>query len=284
MIIQSQETILSYYAQSGRIYDPGKYTESLLSLGGDVQHLVETVQGLVLHIFWAQQYGVKLTDERKSEVQIRRVEPKLDRILQMDPRPFSAARQPELRLTGNCRDFSVLLAALLKIQGIPARARCGFGTYFIPGHYEDHWMTEYWLESESRWVQVDAQLDALQKQAMGISFNSLDMPHGQFVLAGEAWQMCREGRANPEDFGIFDMKGIDFIYGNLMRDFLSLNQLPVLPWDAWNATAVPAAQFTQAQLERADQVAQLTLGGNERFGEVRDLYEQNPVYHIPAEW
>jgi len=177
-----------------------------------------------------------------------------------------------------------VLAALLKNQGIPARARCGFGTYFIPGHYEDHWMTEYWLESESRWVQVDSQLDALQKQALGISFEPLDMPAGQFGLAGEAWQMCREGRGNPDDFGIFNMKGIDFIYGNLMRDFLSLNQLPVLPWDGWSATAIPAAQFTQVQLDRADQIAQITLGGNDTFREVRELYEHNPVYHIPPEW
>ena len=32
-------------------------------------------------------------------------------------------------------------------QGMPARARCGFGAYFEKGKYVDHWVTEYWNES-----------------------------------------------------------------------------------------------------------------------------------------
>jgi hypothetical protein len=43
------------------------------------------------------------------------------------------------RLVGNCRDFSTMLCAMLRHQGVPARARCGFGAYFLPNHYEDHW-------------------------------------------------------------------------------------------------------------------------------------------------
>jgi hypothetical protein len=264
--------------------EPGAYAGQIRALPAGVERLVKTLQGLVLHVFWSKRYGVKLAEDRQAEVQIRPVRAKLDRLFAIDPRPLDEARPPELRLVGNCRDFSLLLAAFLKEQGIAARARCGFGTYFIPNHYEDHGMTEYWHTGEARWVQVDAQLDALQQAALNISFDPLDMPPGQFILAGEAWQMCRAGRAAPDDFGIFEWHGWDFIKGNLLRDFLALNKVEVLPWDSWGLTGVSAATFTGEQMDQMDRLAALTLQGNGAFAEVRALYEDDPVFHIPADW
>lgn len=33
----------------------------------------------------------------------------------------------------------------------------------------------------------------------------LDVPHDRFLTGGQAWQLCRTGQVDPEDFGIFDM-------------------------------------------------------------------------------
>ncbi len=107
------------------------------------------------------------------------------------------------------------LASLLQSKGIPARPRCGFGAYFMPDHYEDHWVCEYWNEQERRWVLVDAQLDELQRNILQISFNTLDVPRDQFIVGGAAWKMCQSGHADPDQFGIFDMKGMDFVKGRL---------------------------------------------------------------------
>jgi hypothetical protein len=284
MINTKLDTMLDFYARPGPMCQLDEYTDRVRTLPRDLPGLVRAVQGLVLHIFWAERYGVTLSEERQGEVQIRRMPPKLARLQQLDPQPLQVPRPPELRLVGNCRDFSLLLSALLKAQGIPARPRCGFGTYFMPGHFEDHWMTEYWNATEARWVQVDAQLDDLQQQVLQIRFDPLDLPPGQFVLAGAAWQMCRAGKANPEDFGIFQWHGWDFIRGNLMRDFLSLNKVVVLPWDFWSATEPPVADFSAAQMETMDRIAALTLAGNEAFDEIRLIYTENPVYHVPQEW
>jgi hypothetical protein len=70
-------------------------------------------------------------------VQLRPVAQKLARIVDLDPRPLTEARPPGKRLVGNCRDFSVMLTAILRRQGVPARARCGFGRYFIPSGQAD---------------------------------------------------------------------------------------------------------------------------------------------------
>lgn len=283
MITEQLQTVLNFYAQPGVMSEPGPYAAMLEQLPDTVPALVQTLQGLVIHVFWTEQYGVKLADERNNEVTIRPVQAKLARMLELDPRPLGEPRPLELRLVSNCRDISLLLASMLKVKGIPARARCGFGRYFMPDHYEDHWMTEYWNAGEQRWVQVDAQMDALQQKALNLPFDPLDMPQGQFVLAGEAWQMARDGREDPDKFGIFEWHGGDFIRGNVMRDLLSLNKIELLPWDFWGMMQTPVAELTPEQLALVDQAAALTLAGNEAFEDVRAIYESNECFHPTAD-
>jgi transglutaminase-like putative cysteine protease len=52
---------------------------------------------------------------------------------------ISTARPPQKRLVGVCHHPMLLLVAMLRAQGVPARARSGFGSYFNPGFFEDHW-------------------------------------------------------------------------------------------------------------------------------------------------
>ena len=173
-------------------------------------------------------------------------------------------------------------------QGIPARARCGFGVYFLPEHFEDHWVCEYWDSQTSRWVLVDAQLDVFQQSVLDIQFDPLDVPRDQFIVAGRAWHMCREERADPEQFGIMDMKGWWFIWGNVVRDFLALNKIEILPWD--HELDIFTHQlddpFPDDQKEVAfyDQIADLTLVPDKYFNDIRRIYIQDPRFKIPNEW
>jgi hypothetical protein len=272
------ENLLAYYASPGPMTDPKEYGTRFVGLPSGIAALTDVVQGLLLHIFWAERYDVILPEERLQEVQIRPVDQKLARILELDDRPLTEARSLERKLVGNCRDFAVLFCAMLRYQGVPARARCGFGAYFMPGHYEDHWVCEYWNTDQACWIMVDAQLDAFQREQLAIQFNPLDVPHDQFVTGGKAWQLCRAGEADPDKFGIFDMHGLWFVRGNLVRDFLSLNKVEILPWDGgWG--------FLRDQedvgSEIMDRVAGLTLAGDEVFGEIRAWYESDGRFHLP---
>jgi hypothetical protein len=153
----------------------------------------------------------------------------------------------------------------------------------MPGHYEDHWMTEYWNASEVRWVQIDAQLDEFQQKALSIRFNPLDMPAGAFVTGGTAWLLCRRGEANPDDFGIFDMRGWDFVKNDLLLDVRALNRLELLPWDVCGLATVSHADLTPAQLELLDRAAVLADGAGafEATAELRVLYESEAGFHAP---
>lgn len=138
--------ILAYYTTPGPVTtlpDDAITSNLLADLPTTIPELAQVVQNNILHIFWAERYGVTLSDERTAEVQIRSAAEMLRRIHAVDSAPLTMARPHDKKLVGNCRDFTVLMVALLQRQEIPARARCGFGTYFLPGKYEDHWVAEY---------------------------------------------------------------------------------------------------------------------------------------------
>jgi len=235
---------------------------------------------LMVHVFWADRYGLNLSKERQAEVQLRSMERRLARTLALDPRPLALPRQNEQKIIGNCRDFSVTLASMLQSKGIPARPRCGFGAYFRPNHYEDHWVCEYWKETEGRWVLVDAQLDELQRKVLGISFNTLDVPRDQFIVGGAAWKMCRGRQADPDQFGIFDMRGMDFVKGDLVRDVAALNKVELLPWDCWGLILTEYVTLPPDDLLLLDQLADLTHADVPNFDMVRRLYEGDPRLHV----
>ena len=88
--------------------------------------------------------------------------------------------------------YTFRTAAILREQGIPARTRVGFATYFTPRFNEDHWICEYWDPAAGRWIAVDAQLDAFQRGKLRIRFDPLDLPKGRFIYSGEAWQACMQ--------------------------------------------------------------------------------------------
>ena len=272
---------LIFCASPGLMTDPGDKSHLFDGLPADVGALCRIVQGILIHVFWAERYGIQLPEERKQEVELRGVHDKLVRLLELDSRPLTEERTLDRRLVGNCRDFSVMLAAILRHQGTPARARCGFGVYFMPNHYEDHWVCEYWDAAQARWILVDAQLDEFQCDALGVAFDPLDVPRDQFVVGGNAWQLCRSGMANPDTFGIFDMHGLWFVRGNFVRDVAALNKMELLPWDAWGIIEAQDDELTASDLNFLDDLADLTAGDVPEFATVRELYESDARLTVP---
>lgn len=266
-------TIQSFYSHPAGMTSAGACAGQFKELPKDPASLAGTTQGLILHEHIAPAYGVTLTDERRREVHLRSMERVLGRILELDDRPLSVTRPVEHRIVGNCRTYSVLMTAMLRDKGVPARARCGFGAYFEAGQFVDHWVCEHWDDKSGRWIRVDAQIDDVQRKLFKTDFNLLDVPRNQFLIAGDAWAQCRQGKADPNTFGILEMHGLWFIAGNLIRDFAALNNMEMLPWDVWDAMAAPDEKLSEEQLAFFDKIAALTLTPDESFKAVRELYQ-----------
>jgi len=285
--MSERSDIHNYYISHGMMTDPGEYSKLLTDLPEGISNLCEVVQNNLVHVFWAERYGIKLSEDQQQTLNVRKLSEKLSLIHSTDPRPLISKREIHSRQVGNCRDFSLLLTALLRHQGIPARSRCGFGRYFLPDHYEDHWVVEYWNDVESRWIMVDPQLDPFQIKALDIQFDPLSVPSDQFIPGGKAWQLCRSGFANPEYFGIFDMHGWWFIWGNVIRDFLALNKIEILPWDGgWGFLIHELSDPlpNESELIQYDQIAELLSLPDDSFKQVRSLFNRDPRFALPNDF
>lgn len=206
--------------------------EVLSGIPAEPVAICRLVPGLVIHPLGTD--GLDLAAQRFDESQIRPASGIVQALLALDPAPLGVPREPGGRVVGTCRDYVVLSCALLRLRGIPARARCGFGTYFEPGQGLDHWITEYWQPEDGRWVRVDTQ--HLDSEFVA---QPEDLQPGEFLSGGEAWAAYRGGRIDAAQFGVFDTQnwGPAEIRGNVIRDLAALNKAEMLPWDEWGRMA-----------------------------------------------
>lgn len=254
--------------------DAGRQAPLLDGLPRDVGGLAAIVQGVLMHEHVAPAYGLTLSREQHAQAHLRDVEKILETIARQDKQPLPVARPAGERVVGVCRHFTLLHVAMLRAQGMAARARCGFGAYFEKGKFVDHWVTEYWNEAEKHWVLVDPQLDARQRELFKVTFDPLDVPRDQFLVAGDAWRLCRKGKADPSAFGILDMHGLWFIASNVIRDVAALNNHEMLPWDVWGAMTQKDAEL---DLPFFDRLAELSHAPDAREGELRAAYQDKRI-------
>lgn len=273
---------LEFYAK------PGRFT----ALGGDafasddVSRVVDVVQGLLVYDVVAQPfYGVELSASQAEAIHERDTARLLALAREVDARPLDEARPPSDRVGARCHAFSRVTVALLRAAGVPARARCGFGAYFRPGWFEDHWVAEYWNAAQNRWQMVDAQLDATWRKMLEYKGDPTAVTPSEFVTAGAAWQAWRRGDLDATRCGLsaIEEHGPHWIAGNLRLDFASLNKVEMLPWDVWGAHWEPGGQPNEAQLAFFDGVAELTVNVDRRFEEVRERYDTDDELRVGAE-
>ncbi|HEX7996342.1 MAG TPA: transglutaminase-like domain-containing protein [Streptosporangiaceae bacterium] len=274
---------LPYYTKPGPMTTPGEHGTLLQDLPADVAGLADILHGLIIHEHIAGLYGVTLSDEDRASVHVRRAEDLLGLIHASDSRSLGIAREPSARLPGNCRHFTVLMVTMLRAQGVPARARCGFGCYFGNGLFEDHWVCEYWHSSEQQWKLVDAQIDARQLEIFAVDFDLTDVPRDRFLIAGDAWAKCREGAADPAAFGlsVLEESGMWWIAANLMRDAAALGNVELLPWDIWGVMPGPLTEIGADELVLFDQLAGYTKMADGAFDLLQHLCADDDRLTVP---
>lgn len=269
--------------------DPGGETpglgERLAALPTDPGELALLVRHLLLHREEAGRFGCALPESRyRQEAETRYISDIIDTITDYDAAELTAPRRPLDRFAGTCRDFALLHCSLLRHTGTPARIRCGYATYFAPGFYDDHWVTEY-HDPYRGWTLADPQLvpDPRIEDAYDTDFDPLDVPRDRFLPAGECWRRCRTGEAEPHDFGVavLGLTGQWMVRGNVLRDLAALNRAEVLPWDTWGlGVRTPGGEEpTEEQLAVVDEAARVTVEAD--FERLRALYLETPELRMP---
>jgi excinuclease ABC subunit A len=270
--------ILAYYMQHSQITDPGKYARLFDDLPHGVQSLVKTVQGLVVSLPWEDAYGLNTPRERHREIYLRTIPEMLKCIIELDPSSLVVKRLPEKRKISLCRDFAVLLVSMLRHQGVPARVRVGFAGYYRAEtpRYWDHRIAEYWNDRLNRWVLVDAMTQDPILERLKFKIDPLNIDSSsQFLLAGEVWQRCRAGKADPKEFGDSpDDLGLPPVRYALLQDFDYLNKNELVGFDAWcSLINKPENEVTEEEKALLDEIAEMTNHVDSNFNCLRELYQ-----------
>jgi hypothetical protein len=267
--------IRDFYRTHGPYTDPGETGLLPDSVPADIKTLVGIVQANMIHAHWLPRYGLEIDPARRErEMNLRTFRERLANICANNGTFSVGQHHPnEGKSIGTCRDFTVALTALLREKGIPAREWCGFGTYFTPGKFEDHWICEWWNDKEKRWVLTDGQLDELQRKVLNTGFDPLDMPRDHFIAGGRAWLMARREGFDPDRFGIFEWHGMDFIKGNLIRHAAAFCKVTLLPWDCWGLIETPYTSLTVDDLNILDTLAELLDDPDSGFDRISRIYK-----------
>lgn len=267
---------------------PGPFTclrsdQVVLAAGlpDDPVGICAAVQRLVIQPNAAAAAGVG--EERMAERDIRPASELVDVLAGLDPAPLHRVRPPQRRVVGTCRHFATLGCALLRHHGVPARARCGFATYFVAGKYVDHWVVEYWHGPSGGWVRVDPEV-------LGLSFvdRADHLAAGDFLTGGEAWTLYRTGAVDPDLFGVAGADhawGVAEIRGNAIRDLAALCRRETLPWDEWGRMTASYQGATGSDFDDlVDRVA--SVCASDDLAAIHALYDsedlQVPATFLPA--
>lgn len=311
--------VLKYYSEPGVITQLEKHKTFTDWLTADPGAIYQVVQGLIVHDMWVGQYGANYVEAHGYSQKTAYMEDLLDKALELDSSSLAIPRHPRDRVIACCREFATLMCALLRAKGIPARSRCGFAAYFgWNGMYEDHWICEYW--NGVQWIMADPQFDPFQQSTSIVwvlnsgndienkmqkikQFNPRDLKPDEFITAGQAWKLCREGKADPQNFGIGcpirpewgidSLYGLWFVRGQLLRDFAALNKVETVPylvrickglnWKPWRLIALKDSELTSDELLLLDAIAELSADIDTNFNKIREAYSINSDLAVPEE-
>jgi Transglutaminase-like superfamily len=114
----------------------------------------ELARNVVVHY---RASGETLPETSALDINLRWLEDILETDQGRHPAPLAAPRAATERVQGCCRDHTLFSVGALRQQGIPARSRIGFASYFSPSWHQDHVIVEAWLGG--RWVRFDPEVD-----------------------------------------------------------------------------------------------------------------------------
>jgi hypothetical protein len=145
-------------------------------------------------------------------------------------------------------------------------------------------VVEYRNSGTQRWTLADAQIDDVQLKLFDVDFDLMDVPRDRFLVAGDAWRLCRDGDADPGKFGlsVLNEAGYWWIGANLIRDLAALSNVEMLPWDCWGAMPSPDEPVDGERPALFDRLAELTRDPDAAHADLTAAYAADDRVRVPA--
>ena len=289
-----EEYILEHYRKPGTYTYAGAYFDYFRTLPDDVSVLGRLVCAQVIHRVTLKEgntnananllygdmncypwYRMRCEDDVFLTAAALAAE-----LFRLDERGFVADRKAENKLVVTCRYVSVLMSAILKAKGIPARSRAGFAPYFKQGVSMDHWINQYYSEKEERWITFDA--DGFYEEN-GMPLSQYDIPQDSFDWAAEAYLAVRSGKTDGKQNLYADGLGtcsLPALVRYLVYDFHALMNHEL------TYTFLPAYldgrldRLTEQELQELDKLAELLLESDRNFDKLCKFWNTERKFRI----
>jgi formylglycine-generating enzyme required for sulfatase activity len=271
----NNESVLDFYKQYSSFTDPGKYEYLYKNLPDSLLELCILIRSQFIHPYAElSEYRDLFPKERWDEqLKYPTVKSVLEGLVAYDSRGFVKDRKPETRLVLGCRDYSLLLASVLKYRGIPARLRTGHAKYLMPGFHISHVICEVWNEDDKRWMLVDP------------STGMVDFSREDFDFSYDAWLKMQKGEIDPNIFGSPGKgSGMMSIVVKIPHDLASLlgaehtvyQYAPIMDFAFENKS-----QLTAEQTEVLNRISELMKSPDaENLSKLQEIYNTTPLIQM----
>jgi hypothetical protein len=267
--------LLDFYRQYSLFTDPGEYEYMYKKLPDSLPELCSLIQSQFIHPH-AQlpKYSELIPKERWNEyLRYPTVKSILEGLLFYDSSGLIKEREPENRLVLTCREYSILLASILKYRGIPARVRYGHATYLIPGFHASHVICEVWNGKDQRWMLVDP------------TIGMIDFSREKFDFSNELWLKMQKEKIDPNLYGVpGNYTGFVSILGKVCPDLASILGTeytayqfpPILDYAFQNNN-----QLTSRHIEILNKISELMKSIDaDNISKLQDIYKNTPEIQI----
>jgi hypothetical protein len=262
----SSSNAFEFYRTYGKHTDPGGFASLYERLPTSLVDLCDLVKAQLIHPAEIERYADALPEGRKREdASFYSVENMLRELVARNSQGLIADRKPAERLVLSCRFHAMLLASMVKSQGIPARVRVGFAGYFKPetGKHFDHWVTEVWNEQDTRWMTVDSDTKRVDIH--------------DFEIAGDVWLAAQRGEIDPQVYGFHIWWGLGYVVGNLCHDlWASLNE-ELIYWEGPELFHRGPEQLSAEETAFVDRLARLLQRPEDNLDELERLRAEHPL-------
>lgn len=292
--MMENKKILEFYKQTSQFTDLGYYKEFAKSLPNDIEELCILQRMQIIHpvayndidirnkrnCFWGDMTKMPITRLDYEEDYFPTAQSMIAELLRNNP-IYNIKREAKDKINITCRGQAILLASILKAKGIPARARSGFAPYIkYDGISYDHWITEYYDESENIWKLVDAD-EHCPDHEMGFDLNNI--PYDRFIFGANAYLGLRE-KSIKEDSILYSSNpvtlGMKAALRGLFYDFHSLMNNEIIFLHIPRYIREKDFNLSEEEYNELDYLAKLMLNPNENFEELQEVWDKTPKYRI----
>lgn len=284
--------ILDFYKQTSPYTELGLYKDFARSLTNDIKELCLLQRMQIIHpiafknnkirtsknCFWGDMTKISNKYLLREDDILPTAISMLAELLRKNDN-YSLEREAKDKIFVTCRGQAILLAAILKSKGIPARVRSGFASYTNDDRiYLDHWITEYFDKESNKWIFVDADCCCNDD----IDFDIYDIPRDKFLTAAEVWRIYRNNKIDSLKLGhaYYDIESklLEIITTALFYDFHCLMNDEIIYLHHPKFLREKNFKLNEDDLIEIDNLADALLDPNKNFEKLCEIWDTNTKF------